>query len=171
MLWRFAAIGLDDSSCCLPVALRPSSHLGDVMVQQQLGLLEDGKTTKQEILLGSESRRPVRGRENFHLQASIQSGTKPFRGRAREVEPARPLGCAQWRSDRIQPGLAFDEKHNFAETQHATDSTRSRDAEKRPLQCVVSFPRRRNLFFPSFSGLPPAQGGTANCLFQQHAHS
>ena len=104
MLWRFAAIGFLILLLLSGCAETKLQTVDDSILQQQLALLEDGKTTKQDILLrfGIPSAQ-FEGERILHLQAAVQSEGKPVRGRLQrggsERSPLRGVDA-----DRIQPG-------------------------------------------------------------------
>lgn len=111
MLRRFTAITfliLLLASSCAETKLHT---VDDSMVQQQLGLLEDGKTTKQEILLkfGIPSAQ-FEGERIFTYRLRYNKEEKRFEVASREVDRRDPR-FAQWGWTEYNLVLVFDEKH------------------------------------------------------------
>jgi outer membrane protein assembly factor BamE (lipoprotein component of BamABCDE complex) len=111
MLRRFTAITfliLLLASGCAETKLHT---VDDFMVQQQLGLLEDGKTTKQEILLkfGIPSAQFEGERILTYRLRYIQDQNR-FEVASREVDRRDPR-FAQWGWTEYNLVLVFDEKH------------------------------------------------------------
>jgi outer membrane protein assembly factor BamE (lipoprotein component of BamABCDE complex) len=111
MLGRFAAIGfliLLLLSGCAETRLHT---MDDSMMQQQLAPLEDGKTTKQEILLkfGIPSAQ-FEGERIFTYRLRFNQEANRFEVAAREVDRRDPR-FAQWGWTEYNLVLVFDEKH------------------------------------------------------------
>jgi outer membrane protein assembly factor BamE (lipoprotein component of BamABCDE complex) len=111
MLGRFAAIGfliLLLLSGCAETRLHT---MDDSMMQQQLAPLEDGKTTKQEILLkfGIPSAQ-FEGERIFTYRLRFNQEANRFEVAAREVDRRDPR-FAQWGWTEYNLVLVFDKKH------------------------------------------------------------
>jgi hypothetical protein len=111
MFWRSAAIGfliLLLLSGCAETRLQT---LDDSMVQQQLGLLEDGKTTKQDILLkfGIPSAQ-FEGEKILTYRLRFNQKENRFEVISREVDRRDPR-FAEWMQTEYNLVLVFDEKH------------------------------------------------------------
>ena len=111
MLGRFSAIGfliLLLLSGCAETRLHT---MDDSMMQQQLAPLEDGKTTKQEILLkfGIPSAQ-FEGERIFTYRLRFNQEANRFEVAAREVDRRDPR-FAQWGWTEYNLVLVFDEKH------------------------------------------------------------
>jgi hypothetical protein len=111
MLWRFAAIGLMILLAVSGCAETKLHTVDDFMVQQQLGLLEDGKTTEQEILLkfGIPSAQ-FEGERIFTYRLRYIQDQNRFEVASREVDRRDPR-FAQWGWTEYNLVLVFDEKH------------------------------------------------------------
>jgi hypothetical protein len=111
MLWRFAAIGLLILLLVSGCAETKLHTVDDSMLQQQLAPLEDGKTTKQEILLkfGIPSAQ-FEGERIFTYRLRFNQEENRFEVAAREVDRRDPR-FAQWGWTEYNLVLVFDEKH------------------------------------------------------------
>jgi outer membrane protein assembly factor BamE (lipoprotein component of BamABCDE complex) len=111
MLRRFAAIGfliLLVLSGCAETGLQT---VDDSILQQQLSLLEDGKTTKQDILLkfGIPSSQ-FEGERIFTYRLRFNTNENRFEVISREVDRRDPR-FAEWMQTEYNLVLVFDEKH------------------------------------------------------------
>jgi len=111
MLWRFAPIGFLIILLLSGCAETKLHTVDDSMMQQQLAPLEDGKTTKQEILLkfGIPSAQ-FEGERIFTYRFRYNKEQNRFGVTAREVGPRDPR-FAQWGWTEYNLVLVFDEKH------------------------------------------------------------
>jgi outer membrane protein assembly factor BamE (lipoprotein component of BamABCDE complex) len=111
MLWRFAAISfliLLILSGCAETKLHT---VDDSLMQQQLDPLEDGKTTKQEILLkfGIPSAQ-FEGERIFTYRLRYNKEQNRFEVVSRETDRRDPR-FADWGWTKYNLVLVFDEKH------------------------------------------------------------
>ena len=111
MLSRSAAIGflvLLLASGCAETSLQT---VDDSILQQQLALLEDGKTTKQDILLkfGIPSSQ-FEGERIFTYRLRFNQNENRFEVISREVDRRDPR-FAEWMQTEYNLVLIFDEKH------------------------------------------------------------
>jgi len=111
MLRRFAAIGfliLLVLSGCAETRLQT---VDDSILQQQLSLIEDGKTTKQDILLkfGIPSSQ-FEGERIFTYRLRFNTNENRFEVISREVDRRDPR-FAEWMQTEYNLVLVFDEKH------------------------------------------------------------
>lgn len=111
MLRRFAAIGfliLLVVSGCAETRLQT---VDDSILQQQLALMEDGKTTKQEILLkfGIPSAQ-FEGEKILTYRLRFNQKENRFEVVSREVDRRDPR-FAEWLQTEYNLVLVFDEKH------------------------------------------------------------
>jgi len=111
MLRRFAAIGfliLLVLSGCAETRLQT---VDDSILQQQLSLLEDGKTTKQDILLkfGIPSSQ-FEGERIFTYRLRFNTNENRFEVISREVDRRDPR-FAEWMQTEYNLVLVFDDKH------------------------------------------------------------
>jgi hypothetical protein len=111
MFRRFAAIGfliLLPLSGCAETKLHT---VDDSMLQQQLAPLEDGKTTKQEILLkfGIPSAQ-FEGERIFTYRLRFKQNDNRFEVISKEVDRRDPR-FAEWMQTEYNLVLVFDDKH------------------------------------------------------------
>lgn len=111
MLRRFAAIGfliLLVLSGCAETRLQT---VDDSILQHQLSPLEDGKTTKQDILLkfGIPSSQ-FEGERIFTYRLRFNQNENRFEVISREVDRRDPR-FAEWMQTEYNLVLVFDEKH------------------------------------------------------------
>ena len=111
MLRRITAMGfliLLVLSGCAETKLQT---LDDSVLQQQLALLEDGKTTKQDILLkfGIPSSQ-FEGERIFTYRLRFNQNENRFEVISREVDRRDPR-FAEWVQTEYNLVLVFDEKH------------------------------------------------------------
>lgn len=111
MLRRFAAIGfliLLVLSGCAETKLHT---VDNSVMQRQLAPLEDGKTTKQEILLkfGIPSAQ-FEGERIFSYRLRFNQNENRFEVISREVDRRDPR-FAEWMQTEYNQVLVFDEKH------------------------------------------------------------
>ena len=111
MFWRSAAIGfliLLLLSGCAETRLQT---VDDSILQQQLALLEDGKTTKQDILLkfGIPSSQ-FEGEKILTYRLRFNQKENRFEVVSREVDRRDPR-FTEWMQTEYNLVLVFDEKH------------------------------------------------------------
>jgi hypothetical protein len=111
MLWRFSVIGsliLLFLSGCAETKLQT---VDDSILQQQLSLLGDGKTTKQDILLrfGIPSAQ-FEGERILTYRLRYNQKENRFEVVSREVDRRDPR-FAEWMQTEYNLVLVFDEKH------------------------------------------------------------
>jgi len=111
MLWRFAAIGSMILLLLAGCAETRLQTVDDSILQQQLALLEDGKATKQDILLkfGIPSSQ-FEGERIFTYRLRFNQNEKRFEVISREVDRRDPR-FAEWIQTEYNLVLVFDEKH------------------------------------------------------------
>ena len=111
MLWRFAAIGFVILLLLSGCAETKLHTVDDSLMQQQLTPLQDGKTTKQAILLrfGIPSAQ-FEGERIFTYRLRYSTEQNRFEVAAREVDRRDPR-FAQWGWTEYNLVLVFDEKH------------------------------------------------------------
>lgn len=111
MLWRFAAIGSMILLLLAGCAETRLQTVDDSILQRQLALLEDGKTTKQDILLkfGIPSSQ-FEGERIFTYRLRFNQNEKRFEVISREVDRRDPR-FAEWMQTEYNLVLVFDEKH------------------------------------------------------------
>lgn len=111
MLWRFAAIGSMILLLLAGCAETRLQTVDDSILRQQLALLEDGKTTKQDILLkfGIPSSQ-FEGERIFTYRLRFNQNENRFEVISREVDRRDPR-FAEWMQTEYNLVLVFDEKH------------------------------------------------------------
>lgn len=111
MLWRFAVIGSMILLLLAGCAETRLQTVDDSILQRQLALLEDGKTTKQDILLkfGIPSSQ-FEGERIFTYRLRFNQNEKRFEVISREVDRRDPR-FAEWMQTEYNLVLVFDEKH------------------------------------------------------------
>jgi hypothetical protein len=111
MLWRFAAIGFLIILLLLGCAETRLQTVDDATVQQQLALLDDGKTTKEDILLkfGIPSCQ-FEGEKILTYRLRYNQKDSRFEVISREVDRRDPR-FAEWMWTEYNLVLVFDEKN------------------------------------------------------------
>jgi outer membrane protein assembly factor BamE (lipoprotein component of BamABCDE complex) len=111
MFVRFTAIGFLVILLLSGCAETRLQTVDDSIVQQQLALLEDGKTTKQDILLkfGIPSAQ-FEGEKIFTYRLRYNQKENRFEVVSREVDRRDPR-FAEWMQTEYNLVLVFDEKH------------------------------------------------------------
>ena len=111
MLRRFAAVGLTILLLLSGCAETRLQTVDDSILQQQLALLEDGKTTKQDILLrfGIPSAQ-FEGERIFTYRLRYYQEKNQFEVIAREVDQRDPR-FAEWMQTEYNLVLVFDDRH------------------------------------------------------------
>ena len=111
MLWRFAAIGLMILLAVSGCAETKLQTVDDSILQQQLSSLEDGKTSKQDILLkfGIPSSQ-FEGERILTYRLRFNTNENRFEVISREVDRRDPR-FAEWVQTEYNLVLVFDEKH------------------------------------------------------------
>jgi outer membrane protein assembly factor BamE (lipoprotein component of BamABCDE complex) len=111
MFWRFAAIGFMVAMLLSGCAETKLHTVDDSMLQQQLAPLEDGKTTKQEILLkfGIPSAQ-FEGERIFTYRLRFNQNANRFEVISKEVDRMDPR-FAEWMRTEYNLVLVFDDKH------------------------------------------------------------
>jgi outer membrane protein assembly factor BamE (lipoprotein component of BamABCDE complex) len=111
MLRRITAMGFLILLLLSGCAETKLQTLDDLALQQQLALLEDGKTTKQDILLrfGIPSAQ-FEGERIFTYRLRYYQDKNRFEVIAREVDRKDPR-FAEWMQTEYNLVLVFDDKH------------------------------------------------------------
>jgi hypothetical protein len=111
MLWRFAPIGFLIILLVSGCAETKLQSVDDSILQQQLSVLENGKTTKQDILLkfGIPSAQ-FEGEKIFTYRLRFNQKENRFEVVSREVDRRDPR-FAEWMRTEYNLVLVFDEKH------------------------------------------------------------
>jgi hypothetical protein len=111
MLWRFAAIGFLIILLLLGCAETRLQTVDDETLQQQLALLEDSKTTKEDILLkfGIPSCQ-FEGEKILSYRLRYNQKDSRFEVISREVDRRDPR-FAEWMWTEYNLVLVFDEKN------------------------------------------------------------
>lgn len=111
MLQRFVAVGLLIILLFSGCAETKLHTVDDSILHQQLSLLEDGKTTKQDILLkfGIPSAQ-FEGERIFTYRLRYNQSENRFEVISREVDRRDPR-FAEWMQTEYNLVLVFDDKH------------------------------------------------------------